>query len=264
MRFLFLGDVVGPIGLRGGGEVLPKLKAALKPDIAIVNGENATRGRGIVRQDYLALKRSGADFITLGNHFLDKKALSSFIGEYPDLLRPLNAKGFDKGSGVAITEVNGLGVAILTITLPAFLNMELEDQYETMERILPSLPKLSFIDLHGESTSEKQLFFHYFRGKVSAIAGTHTHVQTSDACIEGGTAFICDAGMCGESDSIIGVSYESAISRARYGQGRFSCSEEGKYSVCGVCVDCDDASGRAIAIRPFTIKEGMEVTDALS
>ena len=260
MRVLFLGDVVGPVGLQAVDALLPSLKERLLPHLTVVNGENASKGRGLTRADYNRLKAAGADVITLGNHFLDKKQISSFIDDCPDLIRPLNVADYDKGRGAMVYSGAGWQAAVVSILLPAFLPNKVNNPFEMLEEILPDLPPIRIIDLHGESTSEKQLFFHCFRGRCSAILGTHTHVSTSDADIREGTAFIADVGMCGEDDSIIGVSPESVIRRIIKQDGTyFHCSETGVPLVCGAYLEIDDL-GRATRIVPFRFRDFQEVT----
>lgn len=264
MRILFLGDVTGPIGIAAIRKSLPLLRERLLPDFAVVNGENASNGRGITRADYLALKHAGADVITLGNHYRDKKQIDSFIGEYPDLLRPANLACYDKGRGYGVFEANGKKLGVVSMMGPAFLNEELNSQYDCMEEILSSgaMPKSVFVDFHGESTSEKELFLHCFASRVSAIIGTHTHVQTHDALIYKGTAFMADAGMCGEHNSIIGVSVESAMNKIVRQLGNpFCCNKEGAMIVEGCLIDVDEETGRAQSIKYIRLIDGEEWKD---
>ncbi|HIU44745.1 MAG TPA: YmdB family metallophosphoesterase [Candidatus Enteromonas pullicola] len=264
MRILFLGDVTGPIGIAAIRKSLPLLRERLLPDFAVVNGENASNGRGITRADYLSLKHAGADVITLGNHYRDKKQIDSFIGEYPDLLRPANLACYDKGRGYGVFEANGKKLGVVSMMGPAFLNEELNSQYDCMEEILSSgaMPKSVFVDFHGESTSEKELFLHCFASRVSAIIGTHTHVQTHDATIYKGTAFMADAGMCGEHNSIIGVSVESAMNKIVRQLGNpFCCNKEGAMIVEGCLIDVDEENGRAQSIKYIRLIDGEEWKD---
>lgn len=259
MRVLFLGDVVGPIGLQAVETLLPSLKERLSPHLSIVNGENASKGRGLTRADYNRLKGAGADVITLGNHFLDKKQISSFIDDCPDLLRPVNSSDYSKGQGVGVYETSAGPIAVISVLLPAFVQNKVDNPFEVVEKLLPDLPPVRIIDLHGESTSEKQLFYHYFRGKCSAILGTHTHVMTADADIKDGTAFMADVGMCGEADSIIGVDPDSAIRRIIKQDGtHFHCNETGVSLLCGAYLEIE-ANGKANKILPFRFLDHKEI-----
>lgn len=259
MRVLFLGDVVGPVGLQSLESLLPALKERLSPHLVIVNGENASKGRGLTRADYNRIKAAGADVITLGNHFLDKKQISSFIDDCPDLLRPLNSADYEKGRGLGVYKTSLGPVAVASILLPAFVNNKVHNPFEVFEKALADLPSIRIVDLHGESTSEKQLFCHYFRGRCSAILGTHTHVMTADAEIKEGTAFMADVGMCGADDSIIGVDPQSVINRLIKQDGTyFHCPEDGIGLVCGAYLEIEE-DGKASRIIPFRFRDNKEI-----
>ncbi|MCK5374955.1 MAG: YmdB family metallophosphoesterase, partial [Alphaproteobacteria bacterium] len=220
MRVLFVGDIMGRSGREALEKYLPILKKDLSPDVIIVNGENSAHGRGItgkINEQFLAL---GCDVITTGNHIWDQREILKYIANQPKLLRPANfPKQTTPGKGYYLHELMD-GRKILVVNLMCRLFMDpLDDPFACMEDILKEYQigincDSIFVDLHGEATSEKMSFGHHFAGRISAVMGTHTHVPTADAhIIDGGTAYMSDAGMTGDYVSIIGVKKETAIYR---------------------------------------------------
>jgi metallophosphoesterase (TIGR00282 family) len=259
MRILFFGDIMGRSGRDGLAKHLPALKAQLKPDVIIVNGENAAAGFGIsakIAQDFYSL---GVDCITTGNHVWDQKELIGSIDQDPRLLRPINYPDGTPGRGFYLHTLGG-GRKILIANAMGRVFMEplLDDPFAASEKLLAQhrlghSVQAIFIDFHGETTSEKMAFAHVFDGRVSAIVGTHTHVPTADdQILPKGTAYISDVGMCGDYDSVIGVKKELSIWKfTRKIPGERMAPAEGEATVCGVFVTTDDATGRATDIQPF-------------
>jgi 2',3'-cyclic-nucleotide 2'-phosphodiesterase len=253
MRILFLGDIVGEPGRRAVAEWLPKLKEELSLDFIIVNGENSAAGRGITPKIAIGLMRAGAAVITTGDHVWDQKEIIPFFPTEPRLLRPANYPNGTPGSGSVVLETKKGKVAVINLQGRVFMNPPLENPFSHVLPIVESLRQetsVIFMDFHAEATSEKVAMGWHLDGKVSAIVGTHTHVPTSDERIlPEGTAFLCDAGMCGPEDSCIGSQIEPVVERyltsmpTRFGIGR------GRVRVNGVYVDVDIASGKALHIE---------------
>lgn len=218
MRILFIGDVVG----RPGREVLENNLAALEDefciDFTIVNGENASGGFGMDMKAYNLITSAGADAITLGNHTFDNRKIFDFIGEKDNIIRPLNYTLKAPGLGVRKFSLkNGENLAVINLLGRAYSNISLDCPFKKTEDLLKELPLKDtavFVDFHGDATSEKVCFGHYFDGRVSAVCGTHTHIQTADEKIlPRGTAYITDAGMTGAYDSCLGMTKDASISR---------------------------------------------------
>lgn len=260
MRILFLGDIVGRIGITAVSDVLPSLRKKFAPDFVIANGENATRGRGLSESDYRKIISLGVDCITLGNHYRDRAEIDDYIDDAPNLIRPLNLVGYSKGQGTAFFDVNGYEIQVTNVMGKAFIKNEVSDPVDAFSGLLDERhADIHIVDLHAESTSEKQIFGFYFASLVSAVIGTHTHVQTSDAYLmEGGTAFISDAGYCGAFPSVIGFDPESAIARIVRNEGKLSVDESAHKIVCGVIIDIDEESGLANNIFAIRYLDGKE------
>lgn len=257
MKILFLGDVTARSGRDAVIAELSGLRQAYGADFTIVNGENAAHGKGITTKIYRALKEAGADLITLGNHAFSKSEIISGMDNCPDLIRPANLEPVDAGASWAVRTCRDKRIAVINLLGNIFMDCATESPFAAMDRILPEIQAdVILVDLHAETTSEKQLFFHRYRQRVSAVIGTHTHVQTADERVLGGCAFISDVGMCGPYESIIGRSIEEVIARMiGQAQTRFTPAE-GPAIICGVVIEIDDNTGRALSIeriqkRPF-------------
>ena len=261
MRILFFGDIVARSGREGLAKHLSSLKNQLKPDVTIVNAENAAGGFGLndkIAQDFYKL---GVDCLTTGNHIWDQKELVSTIDRDPKLLRPLNYPDGTPGRGSYLHSLPG-GRKILIVNVMARLFMQpvLDDPFVATEKLLAThrlghTVQSIFIDFHGEATSEKMAFAHVFDGRVSAILGTHTHVPTADdQILSKGTAYMSDVGMCGDYDSVIGMKKELSIWKfTRKIPGERMAPAEGEATVCGALIVTDDASGLATSIEPIRL-----------
>jgi metallophosphoesterase (TIGR00282 family) len=253
IRILFLGDVVGEPGRHALNKRLKWLQEELAADFTIVNGENAAGGRGISGKQCIELLRAGATVITTGDHVWDQKDLPAYIETEPRLLRPCNYPEGTPGSGSVVLETPKGPVGVINVRGLTFMNPPLENPFHCAEEEVEKIrtaTKVIFVDAHAETTSEKIALGRHLDGKVSAVVGTHTHVQTADEQIfPGGTAFLCDAGMCGAVDSILGRTKESILRRFLTGMPTTLPVATGTVQICGVYVDVDQASGRALAIR---------------
>jgi metallophosphoesterase (TIGR00282 family) len=260
MRILFLGDVLGRAGREAVAAALPKLREALRIDLAIVNAENASHGFGLGPDMADALFAAGADVITLGNHAWDRKEIIAYISNHPHLVRPLNFPPGTPGSGVAVVELaNGRRAVVANVMGRLFMD-PLDCPFRTTAEALAKYRLTGtaaaiVVDFHAEATSEKMAFAHSFDGQVSLVVGTHTHCPTADhQILPGGTAFQSDAGMCGDYDSVIGMEKQGAATRFwRKLPGEKLAPAEGPATVCGVFVETDDATGLARRIEPLRL-----------
>jgi metallophosphoesterase (TIGR00282 family) len=260
MRILFLGDVVGRSGRNAVGRELPLLKARYHPDFVIVNGENAAGGFGITEAICHELIDAGADVITTGNHVWDQREALVFIERQPRLLRPANYPPGTPGRGAGVFETRD-GAKVMVINLMGRIFMDaLDCPFRTLERELgegglKSKADAIVIDIHAETTSEKQAMGFFADGRATAVIGTHTHVPTADDHIlPGGTAFMSDIGMCGDYNSVIGMQKDEPLQRFvnKISTSRFEPAM-GEATVSGVLIDADDKTGMARRIEPLRI-----------
>jgi 2',3'-cyclic-nucleotide 2'-phosphodiesterase len=248
MRILFVADVNGSPGVRAVERLLPGLREELRADVCVVNGENAADGLGITPQIAEKILASGADVITLGNHAWRRKEIAPYLAETDRVIRPANLSRHSPGRGLTIAETaEGAPVAVINLLGQLFLAppagpWEVVDDLVAEARL--TTPVI-LVDFHGEATSEKVAMAAYLDGKVTAVIGTHTHIQTNDArVLPGGTAAITDAGMTGPHDSVIGVVTELAVQQMRTGMPiRFRTARDG-VRLEGVLVECGE-DGRA-------------------
>ena len=217
LTVLFLGDIVGEPGRNAVMARLPELKEKQAIDFVVVNGENAAGGRGITGKITIDLLRAGAAVVTTGDHVWDQKDILSFIDTEPRLLRPINYPDGAPGNGSIVLDTAKGKIGVINVQCRTFMQPILDNPFRAIEvavaRIREETPNI-IVDVHGETTSEKIAMGRFLDGKVSAVLGTHTHVQTADEQIlPGGTAFLCDAGMCGPMTSILGRAVEPILRR---------------------------------------------------
>lgn len=268
MNILFLGDVVGRTGRDAVLARLPALREALRVDLAVVNGENASHGFGLAPDMAEAMFRAGADVITLGNHAWDRKEMIGYIAQQPRVVRPLNYPPGTPGAGSHLVVLPD-GRRALVVQAMARLFMDpLDDPFRGTAELLARYKlgasvQAVLIDFHGEATSEKMAFGHSFDGAASVVVGTHTHVPTADhQILPGGTAYCTDAGMCGDYDTVIGMSKLGAATRFwRKMPGERLGPGEGEATVCGVWVQTDDATGLALRIEP--VRQGGRLSQIM-
>jgi metallophosphoesterase (TIGR00282 family) len=260
VNILFCGDVVGRAGREAIATWLPRLRRDLAIDVAVVNAENAAHGFGLTERLAGVLYDAGADVLTTGNHVWDQRELIPYIDRDPRLLRPANFPDGTPGAGWRLHPL-GDGRNLLVVNLMGRLFMDaLDDPFARFEAIL-SQHRLGngataiLIDFHGEATSEKMAFGHFVDARVSAVVGTHTHVPTADMQIlPGGTAYISDAGMCGDFDSVIGMQKAPSVRRfVTKMPGEKAQPADGEATLCGVFVVTDDATGLARRIEPVRV-----------
>ncbi|WP_336276693.1 TIGR00282 family metallophosphoesterase [Bartonella sp. CB178] len=261
MRFLFLGDIVGATGCEVVFFELPQLIARWRLDFVVVNGENASGGFGITREVYQDLLSAGADVITTGNHAFRHRETFQHAYESERLLRPANFPKGSLGRGCGIfTAKNGSRVLVANVLGSVFMPCEADDPFEAAENILSacSLSEQAdaiIFDFHAETTSEKQCFGHFLDGRVSVIVGTHTHIPTADAQIlEGGSAYLSDAGMCGDYNSSLGMDKEEPLYRFLYKNKRDNYEPaRGPATLCGLAVEISDRTGLAEKVSAVRI-----------
>ena len=268
MRILFLGDLVGRSGRTAVIEALPKLRERYRLDFVVVNGENAAGGFGISEAILIDLLDAGADVVTTGNHVFDQREALVFIERHDRLLRPINFPQGTPGKGVGLFKAK-TGADVLVINAMGRVFMaDLDDPFRAVERELEACGLKTgadaiLIDFHAEATSEKEAMGHFVDGRASGVIGTHTHVPTADEQIlRSGTAYISDAGMCGDFDSVLGMDKEEPLSRflTKIPTGRFAPAL-GEATLCGVGIDVDDATGLARAIAPLRLGGRLSQTE---
>ncbi len=262
MNILFFGDVVGNRGIASISSYLPVLKERFGARFCIVNGENAaSHGFGLRYGDYRMLRDSGADCVTLGNHYNDRRYVERFIEDTHALVRPCNVREFDLGQGSIVFDVDGVKIRVTNVLGTAFLKEEVYSPMAVLTDILhEEKADIHIVDYHAESSSEKSIFGYLFDGKVSAVLGTHTHIQTNDARIlSKGTAFMTDVGMCGNYDSVIGYDPTSVINRIVYnGPVGFHIAEEGRLMINAILLDIDETTGLTRKVKPLFYVDGEE------
>lgn len=261
MRILFLGDVMGRSGRSAVAEGLPRLRADWALDFVVVNGENASSGAGLTPEHARAILQAGADCITLGDHAFDQKDMLQFIETEPRIIRPLNFARTAPGKGARVFAAPGGRKVLVAQALgQVFMKRPFDDPFSAVDAVLRAHPpggmvQAAIVDIHAEATSEKMAMGHWCDGRASLVVGTHTHVPTGDAQIlPGGTAYMTDAGMCGDYLSVIGMERDEPLRRFITGmaKGRFEPAA-GPATLSGVVVETDDATGRARSVAPVRL-----------
>ena len=252
LRVLFLGDIVGEPGRSAVIARLPELKARDRVDFTIVNGENAAGGRGITGKITIDLLRAGVSVVTTGDHIWDQKDVIAFLDLEPRLLRPINYPPGAPGHGWIVLETAKGKVGVVNVQARTFMQPILENPFRALDEVIGKIhqeTKTVVVDVHGETTSEKIAIGRFLDGKVSAVIGTHTHVQTADEQIfPGGTAFLCDAGMCGPVNSILGRAIEPILQRFISNLPASFPVASGEVRLRGALIDIEESTGRALRI----------------
>ena len=245
----------GKIGRRMIKENLSRLVEKYEIDFVIANGENASHGKGLLKNQYEELIDAGVDVITLGNHYNSKKEIASYIDRVDRIVRPLNLVNNFPGEGSVVFDLDGISVRVTNLLGAAFMNENVDNPYKSIMEVIENEEpcNIHIVDFHAEATGEKQCLGYALDGKVSAVLGTHTHVQTHDARIlPNGTAFISDVGMTGFADGVLGCTKETVVSKILFGQNsKFETPDTGRGILSGVVIDVDDMSGQAMQIFPI-------------
>jgi len=252
LTILFLGDVVGEPGRKAVIARLPQLKEQHGIDFTIVNGENAAGGRGITGKITIELLRAGVSVITTGDHVWDQKDVVAFLNLEPRLLRPVNYPAGAPGGGSIVLATAKGKVGVINVQCRTFMQPILENPFHAVEAAVTKMreeTKNIVVDVHGETTSEKIALGRFLDGKVSAVIGTHTHVQTADEQIfPGGTAFMCDAGMCGPVNSILGRAIEPIMNRFISNLPASFPVAGGEVRLRGALIEVDETTGCGVRI----------------
>jgi hypothetical protein len=262
---LFLGDIVGRPGRAVVCDALPGLIKRYGLDFVVINGENSAGGFGITETILNDLIDAGGDCVTLGNHAFDQKEALVFIGRHDRLIRPINYPKGTPGRGATLLKAkNGADVLVVNAMGRVFMT-ELDCPFRAVDAEISACAlkqgaDATLIDFHAEATSEKQSMGIFLDGRVSVVVGTHTHTPTSDARIlSGGTAYMSDAGMCGDYNSVLGMDSEEPINRflTRIPRGRYEPAV-GPGTISGFAVDIDDATGLAVNAGPLRLGPHLE------
>jgi 2',3'-cyclic-nucleotide 2'-phosphodiesterase len=267
MRILFIGDVVGRSGRNVVNERLPGLVRDWRLDLVVINGENAAGGFGITETIYQEFLDAGADAVTLGNHAWDQREALVFIERAPRLIRPINYPAGTPGRGAAMVETKTGGRALVINAMGRVFMDPLDDPFAAIERelsacALKQAADAIIVDMHAETTSEKQAMGHFCDGRATLVVGTHTHAPTSDhRVLAGGTAFMSDAGMTGDYESVIGMNKDEPLGRftRKISSGRFEAAE-GPATLSGLAVETDDKTGLATRVAPVRLGGRLEQT----
>ncbi len=267
MRILFIGDILGRSGRTIVNERLPGLIKEWKLDLVVINGENAAGGFGITEVIYNEFIDAGADAVTLGNHSFDQREALVFIERAPRLIRPVNYPKGTPGRGAALVEAkNGKHALVINAMGRVFMDA-MDDPFAAVEREISACPLRSgadaiLVDMHCEASSEKQAMGYFCDGRASLVIGTHTHVPTADHRImPGGTAFMTDAGMTGDFESVIGMNKDEPLNRfLRKLPGSKFEAALGPATLCGLAVETDDKSGLATKVGPVRLGGVLEQT----
>jgi len=260
MKILYIGDVMGKSGRQAVAAHLPRLRADLRLDFIVLNGENAAHGFGITGAICETFFDLGVDVVTTGNHAWDQREIIDYMQDEPRLLRPVNYPEGTPGRGVGVfTAKNGRKVCVVQAMGRLFMD-PLDDPFKGIQRALLNKSlgdkvDLTLIDIHAEATSEKMAVGQNFDGQASLVVGSHSHIPTADAQIlPGGTAYQTDAGMCGDYDSVIGMTKGPSIGRfTSKMKGERLAPATGEGTLCAVYVETEDATGLAKTISPVRV-----------
>lgn len=256
MKILFLGDVMGRAGRAAITTHLPRLRQEWALDFVVVNGENATSGMGLSGDHAQLLLDAGADVVTLGDHAFDQKDMLRFIEKEQRIIRPMNYSKAAPGVGARVFNApGGRKVLVAQVLGQVFMKRPFDDPFSALDAVLRQYPMggqvaASLIDIHCEATSEKMATGHFCDGRASIVVGTHTHVPTGDAMIlPGGTAYMTDAGMCGDYNSVIGMEKTEPLRRFITGmpKSRFTPATD-EATLSGLYVETDNLTGKAVKV----------------
>lgn len=258
MRIMFIGDIMGKKGRRMVQDNVLKLKAQHQVDVVIANAENAAHGRGLTQNIYQQLLVSGVDVMTMGNHTFDNATIFEWIDEAKRLVRPANLEDGTPGYGLQYIQVGTQTLAVLNVLTRTFMD-PVNNPFCVLDTLVKEARKVTpyiFVDVHGETTSEKQALGWFLDGRVSAVYGTHTHVQTNDArLLHKGTAYLTDVGMTGPYDGIIGIEKEAMIQRYVTGLPKHTSILEKGRGQLGYAVIDVDKNGIATDIEAHILTE---------
>ncbi|MFU0832862.1 MAG: 2',3'-cyclic-nucleotide 2'-phosphodiesterase [Oscillospiraceae bacterium] len=254
MNILAIGDVVGSIGCRFLRKHLPAIKKIKGIDLVIANGENSADGNGLTPSSARYLFDSGVDVITTGNHSFRRRESYDFYDSCPALLRPANYPASAPGKGFKIIDLGRIQIGVLNLIGTVYME-SMESPFDAADRILAAgVPKITLVDFHAEATGEKRSLAYYLDGRVSAVFGTHTHVQTADESIlPNGTGYLSDLGMTGPIHSVLGVKPELVIHKMRTKMPVRFETADGDCKIDGAVISIDEKTGKTISIERIQI-----------
>ena len=251
MLILAVGDVVGAGGCDYLLKKLPAFKRHSGVEVCIVNGENSAQGNGITPESCEELFDAGADLVTTGNHVYKQRRVYEYLDSSKPVLRPFNYNDSNPGRGVGVIDKGAYKVGVINLLGNAFLEAA-GNPFFAADEALKQLAdcRIIIVDIHAEATSEKSALGFYLDGRVTAVVGTHTHVQTADErLLPGGTAYITDLGMTGAADSVLGIRPELAIEKFKYLMPVRFDAAQGEHRACGVLIEADKSTGKALGIE---------------
>lgn len=259
MKILIVGDVYSKLGRAALEENLKKIKEEQTINFIIINGENISHGKGMNHNHYKWLMNLGANVITMGNHTWNNRQIYDYIDDSNSIVRPLNYKGENvPGKGYVTVNYNGLKITVFQMIGRTFIDETNLCPFKTTEKLLQEVESDIYIcDFHGEATSEKIAYGHYFDGKVDIIFGTHTHVQTSDLRImPNGSAYITDVGMTGPLDGVIGTKKEIILNRfLNDAREVFEPQDTGRKQFCAIIVEISDITHKVTKVDRINVLE---------
>jgi metallophosphoesterase (TIGR00282 family) len=252
MRFLFLGDVVGAPGVLAVKALVPKLRESEQLSFVVANGENGTDGSGLNPRDYRILRAAGMDAVTLGDHVYKKFAIADVLAKPGEpVCKPANYPAAAQGKEFILFDVGGVTVGVFSLLGRTYMR-PVDCPFAAADRVLAAIGnevKVIVVDVHAEATADKYLLGHYLNGRVTAVLGTHTHVQTADEQIlPGGTAFICDVGMCGPYSGVLGRRIDRVLHTTLTFEPTMFDVATGDVRLAGVIVELDPNTGKAVSI----------------
>lgn len=256
MNIFAIGDVVGQEGCEFLRKTLPSFKKLKGIDFTIANGENSAAGNGITPFSAQHLFASGVDVITTGNHVYKRREVYDFLDSRGDIVRPANYNRNNPGRGFTVIDKGSVQIGIINLAGVSYMEPA-ANPFETVDLILPELEKcrIILVDFHAEATAEKKALGFYLASKVSAVFGTHTHVQTSDAkVLDGATAYITDLGMTGPEKSVLGIKPEIAVNRFKTGMPSRFETAQGRCFMCGCIFEIDEKTGRALSAESVCVE----------
>lgn len=257
IKVLCVGDVVGSVGCEFLRKKLAEFKRENNIDVCIVNGENSAVGNGMLPNSCNHIFTSGADLITGGNHSLKRREIFDYLDQNENVIRPANYGDGVWGKGYGIIDKGAYRVGVINLMGRVWLEGH-DDPFDTVEKIIAELKKetkIIFVDFHAEATAEKKALGYFLDGKVSAVFGTHTHIQTSDAQImAGGTGYITDLGMTGPEESVLGVKKEIIIEKFRKGFTTMFETADTPPFMQGCVFTVDRDSGKTVAVEAITVR----------
>lgn len=262
MNILFIGDIMGRCGRDAVFDMLSDVKEKYNIAYTVANGENASGGLGMNEKGYSELCRAGIDFFTMGNHTFSKKSIISLFERGENIIRPANYPEHTPGEGMAIVNIpGGYKAAIINLIGRLYIDENNACPFSAAEKLVKKAKErtnIILIDFHAEATSEKEALGYFLDGSVSAVLGTHTHIQTADERIlPGGTAYMTDLGRTGAVDSVLGLDKDASIARFTMKEGKkppFKVAY-GRYQMCGAVIDIDEKTGLSRGIERICVSQ---------